>query len=44
LYEFPALLLDRVEQLRQYRFLVSGDQIVVVQPRDRSIALVVDRR
>ena len=44
LHEFPELLLDRVQQLRRYRFLVSDNQIVIVQPRDRSIALVVDRR
>jgi hypothetical protein len=44
LHFFPSLLLDRVPKLRDYRFLVSGDQIVIVQPRDRSIALVIDRR
>jgi hypothetical protein len=42
LHEFPVLLLDRVPQLREYRFLVSGDQIVIVS-HNRSIALVVDR-
>jgi hypothetical protein len=44
LHQFPPLLLDQVAQLREFRFLVSGDQIVIVQPRDRSIALVIDRR
>jgi hypothetical protein len=43
LYEFSALLLDRVPKLRGYRFLVTEDQIVIVEPRDRSIALVIDR-
>jgi hypothetical protein len=43
LYEFPALLLDRIPKLRDYRFLVAEDQIVVVDPRDRSIALIIDR-
>src|SRR5947207_8079509 len=42
LHQFPPILLDQVPQLLVYRFLVSGDQIVIVQPRDRSIALVVD--
>jgi hypothetical protein len=32
-----------VPKLRSYVFLVAGDQIVIVQPRDRSIALVIDR-
>jgi hypothetical protein len=44
LHQFAPLLLDQVAQLREFRFLVSGDQIVIVQPRDRSIALVIDRR
>ncbi len=43
LYEFPALLLDRIPKLRDYRFLVTEDQIVIVDPRDRSIALVIDK-
>lgn len=43
LYEFPVIVLDRVPSLRDYRFLVTGEQIVIVDPRDRSIALVVDR-
>jgi Protein of unknown function (DUF1236) len=44
LHQFAPLLLDQVAQLREYRFLISGDQIVIVQPNDRSIALVIDRR
>lgn len=44
LHEFPRIVLDRVPKLREYRFVVSGDQIVIVHPRDRAIALVIDRR
>ena len=43
LHEFAPFVLDRVPKLRGYEFLVGGDQIVIVQPRDRSIALVIDR-
>ena len=43
LYIFPAVVLDRVPVLRDYRFLVTGDQIVIVEPGDRSIELVIDR-
>jgi Protein of unknown function (DUF1236) len=43
LYEFPVIVLDRVRELRDYRFLVVEEQIVIVDPRDRSIALVIDR-
>ena len=43
LNEFAPLVLDGVPQLRGYEFLVTRDQIVIVQPGDRSIALVIDR-
>ena len=43
LHLFPVLVLDRVPVLRDYRFLVTGDQIVIVEPGDRSIELVIDR-
>jgi hypothetical protein len=43
LYDFPVLVLDQAPVLKDYRFLVAADQIVVVDPANRSIALVIDR-
>jgi hypothetical protein len=43
LHEFAPFVLDRVPQLRGYVFVVVSDQIVIVQPGDRLIALVIDR-
>jgi hypothetical protein len=43
IFEFPVIVLDRLPQLRDYRFLVAAAQIVIVNPGDRSIALVIDR-
>jgi len=43
LFEFPVIVFDRIPQLRDFRFLVAAEQIVIVNPRDRSIALVIDR-
>ena len=43
LYEFPRIVTDQVPELREFRFLVADDQIVIVDPNDRSIALVIDR-
>jgi len=43
LYEFTPLLLDQVPKLRDFRFVVSQDQIVIVARQDRSIVLVLDR-
>jgi hypothetical protein len=41
LHEFAPLLVDRVPKLRDFRFLVAQDQVVIVAP-DRSIALVLE--
>jgi hypothetical protein len=43
IYELPQLVVDRVPELRDFRFLVADEQIVIVDPQDRSIALVIDR-
>jgi Protein of unknown function (DUF1236) len=43
LYEFPPVVLDRIPELREFRFLVTDEQIVIVEPRDRSILSVIDR-
>jgi len=43
LHEFAPLVVDQVPKLRNFRFVVSQDQLVIVEPRDRSIALVLDR-
>ena len=43
LHELPTIVLDRVAELREYRFVVADEQIVIVDPRDRSIAFVIDR-
>jgi hypothetical protein len=43
LYEFAPLVSDQVPKLRDFRFVVSEDQLVIVASQDRSIALVLDR-
>jgi hypothetical protein len=43
LYEFAPIVLDNVPKLRDYRFLVNDGQVVIVDPRDHSIALVLER-
>jgi hypothetical protein len=43
LHRFPARILDNVRELESYRFVLVEDQIVIVKPDDRSIALVIDR-
>ena len=43
LYEFAPIVLDRVPKLRDYKFLVADEQIVIADRRDQSIALVIER-
>jgi hypothetical protein len=43
LYELPVIVQDRVPELREFRFLVAEEQIIIVDPHDRSIALVIDK-
>ena len=38
-----AHFFDQIPKLRAYRFVVSRDELVIVVPRDRSVALVLDR-
>jgi Protein of unknown function (DUF1236) len=43
LHEFAPLVLGEAPALRDFRFLVAQGDMVIVDPRDRSIALVLDR-
>jgi hypothetical protein len=43
LHEFAPLVLDRIPKLRDYRFVLSRDELVIVAPWDRSKALILDR-
>jgi Protein of unknown function (DUF1236) len=43
LYELPRIVIDRVPGLWEFRFLVADEQIVIVDPRDHSIAFMIDR-
>jgi hypothetical protein len=43
LHSFPDVVLDRVPTLRDFRFIAVEGDVVIVDPRDRSIALVIQR-
>jgi hypothetical protein len=43
LHSFPDAVLDRVRRLADFRFIVVEGDVVIVDPRERSIALVVER-
>lgn len=43
LRRFPDRVVDDIRELENFRFVVVEDQIVIVNPQDRSIALVIDR-
>jgi Protein of unknown function (DUF1236) len=41
LERFPVSVIDRVPQVESYRFIVVEDDVVIVDPQDRSVALVI---
>jgi len=43
-HSFPDVVLDRVSKLRDFQFIVAQDDLVIVDPRSREIALVIERR
>jgi hypothetical protein len=38
---FPDGVIDRVPQIESYRYIVVEDDVVIVDPRDRAVALVI---
>ena len=42
LYDFPAEVVERVPDIRRYRYVVVEDEIVIVDPTDYNVALVVN--
>jgi Protein of unknown function (DUF1236) len=43
LHQFAPIVLDSVPRLRDFRFVVAQGAVVIVDPRDRSTALFLDR-
>jgi len=39
---FPDRVLERVPQLRSYRYLVVEDQVAIIDPDDRQVALLIN--
>src|SRR5262249_26055966 len=42
LHDMPNLLAQKVPQIRSHQFFVAGDKIVIVEPKDRKIAEVIE--
>ncbi len=43
IYAFPDPVMRRIPKIREYRFVVVDNDIIVVDPRDREVALVISR-
>ncbi len=43
LYAFPDVVLSRMPNLSGYRFVVVDSEVIIVDPKDRGVALVVGR-
>ena len=42
LSEFPVEVIERVPDVRRYRYIVTDTDIVLVDPDDRAVALVIN--
>lgn len=42
LLAFPGVVTERVPEVRRYRYIVSGDDVVVVDPNDNGVVLVIN--
>ena len=38
---FPDRVIERLPQLRSYRYVVAQDQVIIVDPNDRQVALLI---
>lgn len=41
LYEFPAMIAQKVPTIKSHRFFIAGDHIVIVRPEERQVVEVV---
>ncbi len=44
LAELPAEYIERTPRYRGYRYVASGDEIAIVEPRSRRVVQVIDRK
>lgn len=42
LQRFPALIADKVSAVKSHRFFVSGERIFIVDPKDNTIAEIIE--
>ena len=40
--EFPKLVIEKVPQIKAHRFFVKGDTVVIVDPKDNTIADIIE--
>ena len=41
LQPFPAVIADKVPEVKSHSFFVKGDQVIIVDPRDKKVADVI---
>ena len=42
LYEFPVEIVERVPDVRRYRYIVADGEVIIVDPNDQAVALVIN--
>jgi hypothetical protein len=41
LQPFPAIIADKVPEVKAHSFFVKGDQVIIVDPRDKRVSDVI---
>lgn len=42
LLEFPGEVMVQIPEVRHYRYLVTGNDVIIVDPNDHAVALVIN--
>ena len=42
LHDMPSVIAEKVPQIKSHQFFLSGDKIVIVDPKDKKVAEVID--
>jgi hypothetical protein len=42
LHDMPTVLAEKVPQIKSHQFFLTGDKIVIVEPKDKKVAEVIE--
>jgi hypothetical protein len=42
LHDMPAVLAEKVPQIKSHQFFLTGEKVVIVDPKDKKVAEVIE--